>query len=85
MKRQSKGKRIPLDDGLLVGDQAKLDLEQLDDALTQLASRDARAAKVVEFRFFGGMQVREVAEVLNVSERLSLKIGRMQKPGCIRN
>jgi len=69
VKRQAKGRRISLDDGLLVGSQANVDLEQLDDALTELALTDKRAAKVVELRFFGGMHVREVAEVLNVSER----------------
>jgi RNA polymerase sigma factor (TIGR02999 family) len=68
-KRHPKGKRLPLDEGLLIGDAANLDLERLDDALSQLASLDARSAKVVELRYFGGMQVREVAEVLKVSER----------------
>jgi RNA polymerase sigma-70 factor (ECF subfamily) len=69
LKHQAKGKRIPLDEGLLVGGQANVDLEQLDEALTQFAALDARSAKVVELRFFGGMQVREIAEVLKVSER----------------
>lgn len=69
LKRQAKGRRVSLDDQLLVGNQLNWGLEHLDDALTTLASRDERAAKVVELRFFGGMTVREVAEVLNVSER----------------
>ena len=68
-KRRPQGELLPLDEALLVGSRENLDLERLDDALTQLAVEDERAAKVVEFRFFGGMQVREVAEVLRVSER----------------
>ena len=34
-----------------------------------LAERDARQAKIVELRFFGGLTVAEVAEVLGVSKR----------------
>ncbi len=43
------------------------DVLALDEALTRLAERDPRAARVVELRFFGGLQEREAAEVLNIS------------------
>ena len=43
------------------------DILALDAALTRLASVDARAAHVVELRFFGGLQEHEVAETLAVS------------------
>ena len=43
------------------------DLVKLDDALTALAEIDPRKAKVVELRFFGGLSLAEVAEVLKVS------------------
>ena len=43
------------------------DLLLLDQALSRLEKVDQRAAKVVELRFFGGMQEDEVAEVLGVS------------------
>ena len=46
-----------------------LDLAALDDALTRLEEHDARAAKVVELRFFGGLSVEDTAAVLDVSER----------------
>ena len=46
-----------------------VDLLGLDDCLERLAKLDARAARVVELRFFGGLTVRETAEVLEVSER----------------
>jgi len=42
------------------------DVVALDDALNALAER-ARKAKVVELRFFGGLSVDEIAEVLHVS------------------
>jgi RNA polymerase sigma factor (TIGR02999 family) len=41
----------------------------LDDALTKLATVDARQASIVEMRYFGGMTVPEVAEALGVSVR----------------
>ena len=43
------------------------DLLALDLLLSKLAEKDARAARVVELRFFGGLQEDEVAEVLGVS------------------
>ena len=41
----------------------------LDEALENLAKLDSRQAQVVEMRFFAGMSVEEVAEVLGVSKR----------------
>jgi DNA-directed RNA polymerase specialized sigma24 family protein len=43
------------------------ELIELDEALTRLSTIDERKAKVVEFRYFGGLSVGETAEVLNVS------------------
>jgi len=40
----------------------------LNDALTRLEAIDERKSKVVELRYFGGLTVPEVAEVLKVSE-----------------
>lgn len=46
-----------------------LDLVELDDAIERLAREDAQSARVVELRFFAGMDDREIAEVLGVSDR----------------
>jgi RNA polymerase sigma factor (TIGR02999 family) len=46
-----------------------VDLIELEDALERLAQRSARQAKVVELRFFAGLEVKETAEVLGVSPR----------------
>jgi RNA polymerase sigma factor (TIGR02999 family) len=43
------------------------DLIALDQALSKLEKADPRAARVVELRFFGGLQEEEIAEVLGVS------------------
>lgn len=45
------------------------DLLALDAALDRLAERDLRLRQVVEYRFFGGLTEREIAEVLGVTER----------------
>jgi len=44
-----------------------LDLIDLDDALERLAVRDARKARVVELKFFGGLSIDEIAETLDLS------------------
>ncbi len=49
------------------------DLVALDDALNALAEMDPREAKVVELRFFGGLSVRETAEVLKVLGRTVMR------------
>ncbi|MBI3400300.1 MAG: sigma-70 family RNA polymerase sigma factor [Acidobacteria bacterium] len=46
-----------------------LDLVALDAALTRLAAIDPQKSRIVELRFFGGLSVDEVAEVLNLSPR----------------
>ena len=44
-----------------------LDLVALDRALEELAVADARKARVIDMRFFGGLSVEETAEVLHLS------------------
>ena len=44
-----------------------MDLVALDEALDVLAGLDPRQSRVVELRFFGGLKLEEIAEVLEVS------------------
>ena len=44
-----------------------IDILALDEALSRLAGLDAELAKVVELRYFGGLTVEEVADVMNTS------------------
>jgi len=46
-----------------------VDLLALSDALDRLAEHDPRLVRLVEFRFFGGMSMSEIAELLDVSVR----------------
>ncbi len=61
--------RIALDDQMTISKRSDEDLIAIDDALQELAELDPRQAKIVELRFFGGLTVAEVAEVLGVSKR----------------
>jgi RNA polymerase sigma factor (TIGR02999 family) len=49
------------------------DLEALDEALGRLAAIDPRRSQVVEMRFFGGLGVEEIAEVLQVSRHTVMR------------
>jgi RNA polymerase sigma factor (TIGR02999 family) len=49
--------------------QPNFDLLALDEALRSLSELDARQAKIVELRFFGGLTLDEIAAIFGVSER----------------
>ena len=66
-KRGGKIPQVSLSDSVVFASKPDADLIELDDALTSLAEIDARRARVVELRFFGGMTLEETAEVLKVS------------------
>jgi RNA polymerase sigma factor (TIGR02999 family) len=66
-KRGGTALRLTLDEAADFSKEQGLDLVALDEALDRLAAIDARSARVVELRFFGGMSVDEMAEVLKVS------------------
>jgi RNA polymerase sigma factor (TIGR02999 family) len=68
-KRGGQRSEITLDEAL-VGDTGRtLDLEKLDDALRELEALDPRQAEIVTLKFFGGLKVEEIAEVLAISPR----------------
>jgi len=60
------------------------DLVALDEALAKLSQFDERKGRVVELRFFGGLSVREVAEVLKVSEETVMRDWRLAKVWLLR-
>lgn len=53
---------------IAVSGDADFDLLALDEALNRLAEKDEHLAKVVELRFFSGLDVVDTAEVLGISE-----------------
>jgi RNA polymerase sigma factor (TIGR02999 family) len=67
VKRGGATPSLPLQDVLDASPQRPAELVALDDALAALEKVDGRQAKVVELRYFGGLTVKETAEVLRVS------------------
>lgn len=65
-KRGGDVRHIPLDEAITLTPAKAAELLALDQALERLAAVDGRKAKVVELRYFGGLEVEEVAEVLQV-------------------
>jgi len=61
------GCKITLDPALAVPKEQELDVLALDDALKELERFDAPQARVVELRFFGGLSIDEVSDVLKIS------------------
>lgn len=66
-KRGGGAADIVFDERLGVPQGDDIDVVRLNDALDGLAQIDERQAKVVELRFFGGLDIEEAAEVLSVS------------------
>lgn len=71
-KRGGGWRRVTLSGALGPADPRGLDAEELmslDAALDRLRELDARQARIVEMRFFGGLTMAEIADVLDVSKR----------------
>ncbi|MGE0555330.1 MAG: sigma-70 family RNA polymerase sigma factor [Gemmatimonadales bacterium] len=91
-KRQRAGKRgggavhLPLEvvgeqvgaESVLTDDQAT-ELLALDDALERLAVFNPEGARIVQYRFFGGLSTPEVATVLGTSERTVRRVWSVAK------
>ena len=69
LKRGGGAVRSDLDPASLPVEDRVEEILSLDSALHRLSEVDARLARVVELRFFGGLSVEETAEVLDVDPR----------------
>ncbi|MCL2641809.1 MAG: sigma-70 family RNA polymerase sigma factor [Phycisphaerales bacterium] len=68
-KRGGGRTRVELNENVALSPQKNEDVLALDEALEKLAKLSPRQAKVVELRFFAGLSVKEVANILNISKR----------------
>lgn len=66
-KRGGGAHHVSLDQAAFVSEGRSAEVIAVDDALTELESWDPRKGKIVELRFFGGLNIEETAEVLKVS------------------
>jgi RNA polymerase sigma-70 factor, ECF subfamily len=75
-KRQRRGggaEVLSLEEGFIFTPARASELVALDDALTELERLDARKSRVVELRFFAGLTVDEVADILKISPQTVLR------------
>jgi RNA polymerase sigma-70 factor (ECF subfamily) len=82
--KRGEGLQVPLDEALLGSKMQGLEVEALDEALSALAKVDARKARVVELRFFGGLSVEETAEVLEISQETVTRDWKMARTWLFR-
>jgi RNA polymerase sigma factor (TIGR02999 family) len=65
--KRGSGVRITLDDSLLIAEDRLADAVAIDEVVQRLEALDPRQGHIVELRFFGGLSVEEVAEVMGIS------------------
>ena len=83
-KRGGGALQVSLSEAAAFAGGPETDLVALDEALTALAKVDLRKAQMVEMRFFGGLSIAEVAEVLKVSEETVNRDWRLAKVWLLR-
>jgi RNA polymerase sigma-70 factor (ECF subfamily) len=72
-RKKGSGKRgenpllVSFHEGMAVSGVREMDLVKLDDALKDLEALDERRSRIVDMRFFGGLSLKEIAEVLGLS------------------
>src|SRR5436190_7895064 len=66
-KRGGGGIKVDLDEAALVSPQQSKEIVDLHEALERLGTLDSRKARVVELKYFGGLNHGEIAEVMKIS------------------
>jgi len=79
VKRGGEIPMLRLDEALDGAEAQGLDFADLDEALNALAKVDPRKSRVVELRFFGGLNLEETAQVLKVSSDTVMRDWKMAK------
>lgn len=67
-RKRNFGQKITLDTAVSFPIEKEIDLLALEEVLASLEQIDARQAKIVELRFFGGLSIEETAYVMKISE-----------------
>ena len=68
LKRGDGALCVTFDESFAAAPGSETELLALDSALLELARLDPRQAAIVESRFFGGLEIREIASLLEISE-----------------
>jgi RNA polymerase sigma factor (TIGR02999 family) len=83
-KRGGGAVQVTLDEALVVAPERQADIMALDQVLTQFAALYPRQSQVVELRFYGGLDVQEVAEALKISPETVKRDWRFAKSWLLR-
>lgn len=67
-KRGGSEQKLSLDDAVSFSTDRNIDLIALDDALTELKQYNEQHCRIVELKFFGGLEIAEIAAVLGVED-----------------
>jgi len=67
-KRGGGERKFALDEAVSFSTERDLDLVALDDALKELEQYNPQHCRIVELKFFGGLQIEEIASVLNIDD-----------------
>ncbi len=70
LAKKRSGQKQPLDENspIQLSYESAGDLEALEQALTRLEQTNPQVSKIIEYRFYTGMNIQETAEILDVSE-----------------
>ena len=83
-KRGGNIEHIRFDEGTVIDIGRGHDILALDDALDELARVDVRQCQIVVMRFFGGLSIEEVANVLNISAATVMRDWKLAKSWLLR-
>jgi RNA polymerase sigma factor (TIGR02999 family) len=72
-KRGGAARKLSLDEAANYVNEPAAELIALDESLRILAEMDARKARIVELRYFGGLTVDETAQVLDISDKTVMR------------
>jgi len=72
-RKRAGGQKVDLDEAMIVSDERNTGLVELDEALTRLSKLDERKGRVVEMKYFGGLNNDEMAEVLKVTTKTVIR------------
>ena len=65
--KRGEGRQVELKEGLALSDQRSAEVLALEEALQRLEALDERQARIVELRYYFGLEIEETAELLAIS------------------
>ena len=73
IRRGGKQQKVSLDDVSLVSPSRTEEVLEVHESLSRLEALDSRQARIVELRYFGGLKVEEIAEVVGISAKTVMR------------